>query len=134
MDYLLKSALISATLYAFYKAFLERETFFQSNRFYFIGGIFIALLLPLVLIPVEVIVQTSSNIAVNEATPIIHEIENTAFVDTIYKEAPFDWLNPLFSIYWLGVGVFSLKFVSEIIALFYLIHHNHNYLYRLYLS
>jgi len=124
MDYLLKSALISVTLFAFYKAFLERETFFQSNRIFFIVGIFTSLLLPLVLIPIEVVVQAPINTTIKEVIPLVKEIKNIPFVETIYNVRSFDWTSLIFSIYWFGVGIFTLKFVSEILTLFYLIYKN----------
>jgi len=51
MEYLLKFSAILGLFYVFYKLFLEKETFFNSIRGYFILGILTALFLPFIVIP-----------------------------------------------------------------------------------
>ena len=48
---LLKASIIIAMLLAFYKIFLEKESFFATNRVYLIGCIIFAFTLPFVSIP-----------------------------------------------------------------------------------
>lgn len=124
MDYLLKSTLLSATLYAFYKAFLERETFFQSNRLFFVIGIFIALFLPLLLIPIEVVVETQDNLATPDFIPLLNEVDHTKIGGVVLLEDTIDWMTILLQIYVIGVGIFTLKFLSEVVALAHLIYTN----------
>lgn len=45
--YILKANGLLLVLYLFYKMFLQRETFVRANRVYFLGGIVLSLLLPL---------------------------------------------------------------------------------------
>ena len=54
MEYLIKSSAITIIFYVCYKLFLQKETFFQSNRWFLISGIVIAFTLPFLVIPVYV--------------------------------------------------------------------------------
>ncbi len=47
MAYLIKSAILVAVFYLFYLVFLRNETFFRFNRYYFLAGMILSLLLPL---------------------------------------------------------------------------------------
>jgi len=58
MEYLLKASAIIGIFYICYKFFLERETFFESNRWFLLTGLAIALVLPLVVIPIHITVET----------------------------------------------------------------------------
>jgi len=46
--YILKANGLLLVLYLFYKLFLQKETFVHANRIYFLGGIVLSLLLPLI--------------------------------------------------------------------------------------
>lgn len=54
MEYLIKSSAITIIFYLCYKLFLQKETFFQSNRWFLLSGIVIAFTLPFLVIPVYV--------------------------------------------------------------------------------
>lgn len=54
MEYLIKSSAITIIFYVCYKLFLQKETFFQSNRWFLLSGIVIAFTLPFLVIPVYV--------------------------------------------------------------------------------
>ncbi len=54
MEYLIKSSAITIIFYVCYKLFLQKETFFQSNRLFLLSGIVIAFTLPFLVIPVYV--------------------------------------------------------------------------------
>ncbi len=54
MEYLLKSSAIIILFYLCYKLFLQRETFFTSNRWFLITGLFTAIAIPFIVIPVYV--------------------------------------------------------------------------------
>jgi hypothetical protein len=130
MEYLLKSALISAILFAFYKAFLQSDTFFASNRLFFFVGIFLAIFLPLLIIPVEVYItvpQTSQIIQNSTYT----QTNNTDIANTIVKTTnSIDWLSILLRIYWTGTLLFSLKLLLELASLAHLIYSNPKKKYR----
>ena len=73
MDYLLKASAILAIFYLFYKVVLHKETFFQSNRFFLLGGIITSLILPLIVIPVyvEQVITPIQNYAFTQASGIV---------------------------------------------------------------
>ena len=48
---LLKASIIIAVLLFFYKVFLEKESFFAINRFYLIGCVILAFVLPFITLP-----------------------------------------------------------------------------------
>jgi len=48
---LIKSSLVIAILLAFYKLFLEKESFFKNNRIYLFGGLIMAFTLPFITLP-----------------------------------------------------------------------------------
>ena len=57
MEYLIKASVVVAIFYCCYNLFLQRDTFFQSNRWFFIIGLITAILIPLVVIPIYIPVQ-----------------------------------------------------------------------------
>ena len=61
MEYLLKATAITALFYLCYVLFLKQDTFFESNRWFLLSGLFAMVCLPWVIIPVYV----------EQATPIV---------------------------------------------------------------
>ncbi|MBU2940279.1 hypothetical protein KO494_12090 [Lacinutrix sp. C3R15] len=114
MEYLLKASAITALFYVCYKLFLQRETFFKSNRWYLLTGILATLLLPLLVIPVY-IDNPHTNIDLSRFSENIN-LTSTSTLD--YTFIVFS------SIYMLGVAVFSFKLVFEFISLYRLIPKN----------
>lgn len=53
----LESALVLATFWIIYRSFLSNETFFHFNRYFLIGGIFLAFILPCFQIRYEVAIE-----------------------------------------------------------------------------
>ena len=107
MEYLLKASGIIAIFYGFYKIVLQRETFFQSNRWFLLIGIIIALTLPYIIIPIyaENTPQSLQGFTVlNSASSVIEE-------NTI------NWLDILSYIYVLGVALLSGKLILNLISL-----------------
>lgn len=80
LDYLLKANLLLAFFGVFYLIFLKRETFYQLNRWYFIGSIVVSITAPLITFTKTVFVE-----------PIIVEnyvnAKQTAFSNNPVKEA-----------------------------------------------
>lgn len=112
MDYLLKSSGLVIVLFLFYYFFLKNETFFKSIRSYFLIGLIIVVAIPLVEIPiyVEQAVNNLSSINFNEIP----------LKETVIEE-PFNWVQLFTSVYLLGVVIFSLKFLIQLISLGYLL-------------
>ena len=57
LDYILKANLLLIFFGLFYLIFLKRETFYQLNRWYFIGSIIVATTAPLVTFTKTVFVE-----------------------------------------------------------------------------
>ena len=72
MEYLLKASAIIAIFYICYKIFLQGETFFESNRWFLLAGLFTAFTIPFVVIPIY-------------TTQTAIEIPNAAFTTTVSK-------------------------------------------------
>ncbi len=115
MDYLLKSSAIIALFYISYRLFLQRETFFESNRWFLFIGLIIAAALPSVVIPIYI-----------EYTPAA--TNNTFMVSDIAdlstQDEPFNWLQLGLWIYSIGVCFFLGKFLIELTSLQRLIKKN----------
>ena len=100
MEYLLKVSAVIIIFYIMYKLFLQRDTFFESNRWFLIIGLLSSLIIPLFVIPVYINYTPVElpNFTINE-TVITENIEN-----------PFNLLDYLPIIYGLGIVFFSVKF------------------------
>ena len=86
LDYILKANLLLIFFGLFYLIFLKRETFYQLNRWYFIGSIIVSISAPLVTftktvfvepIPVEYFVNDNETVFVNEV------VKESSFLETI---------------------------------------------------
>ena len=108
MEYFLKFSAIIALFYIFYKVFLERETFFQSIRGFFILGIILAFALPLLIIPeyvyLEPIVSTSQMVQAGT------ESQTTT-------DKAFEPMIILFGLYGAGALFFALRFILQLSSL-----------------
>ena len=114
MEYLIKSSAILAIFYFCYNLFLQRDTFFQSHRWFFIVGLITAILIPLVVIPIYITVQPQE---------FIYTVSNLAYSNenTI---TPIDWNRVLTTIYFLGVSIFATRLLIHIYSLVSLIIRN----------
>ena len=54
MEYLLKVSAVTVIFYVFYKIFLQRDTFFESNRWFLLIGLITSVFIPLFVIPIYV--------------------------------------------------------------------------------
>ncbi|WP_104736186.1 M56 family metallopeptidase [Hanstruepera ponticola] len=113
MDYLLKSSAIIALFYLSYRLFLQRETFFGSNRWYLFIGLVTAALLPTLVIPVYI-----------EYTPIVNSSSVYFAEATTSTPEPFDWAKLMGSVYIVGLIFFSCKLIIELLSLRRLINNN----------
>ncbi|WP_458629055.1 M56 family metallopeptidase [Winogradskyella sp. PC D3.3] len=111
MEYLLKASAVIALIYFCFYLFLKKETFFEHNRWFLLTGLLLALIFPLIVIPVYITVeptttQVSSFIA---STP-------SSFVSTT-PEAPFDWLKLIPLLYITGLIAFAIQFIFQFSSL-----------------
>ena len=111
MEYFLKASAITALFYLCYKLFLQRETFFESNRWFLLIGVVATVGLPLLVIPIYI--ETSQHTFDISA---FTEIEST----TTLTNADYTF-TILSSIYLLGVSFFLIKLVLECTSLFHLL-------------
>ncbi|RNC86723.1 MAG: hypothetical protein ED556_04700 [Winogradskyella sp.] len=110
MEYLIKSSAVLLIFYISYRAFLQRETFFQSNRLYLLLGLFLSVVVPFIVIPIYVEYTPNSS----EYVPILN---SAVTVNTPTSVSSFDWTQLISIIYGLGVIVFSTKFLLELSSL-----------------
>ncbi|MWW24965.1 M56 family metallopeptidase [Algibacter lectus] len=107
MEYLLKVSALLAIFYVSYKVFLQRDTFFNENRWFLILGIVTAFVLPFLVIPIYI-----------EYTPV--DVPNFNNIPTEVPEnieASFNILDYLPITYLLGVIGFSIRFVIQLTSL-----------------
>lgn len=120
MEYLLKSSAVIALFYLCYNFFLKKETFFEHNRWFLLLGILAAAIFPLIIIPIEIIIEPvaipENNFIVPENTPINYQEINTA--------EPFNWINLFSTIYISGVILFLIQFVFRFGSLIVLLLRN----------
>ena len=112
MEYLLKASAVIAIFYACYKLFLQRDTFFESNRWFLLIGLITAFALPFVVIPIyiEYTPMPIQNFVINDA-PTLVEV----------TEAPFNIWQYAFVVYIIGVIIFSIRFLVQLGSLALLI-------------
>ncbi len=111
MEYLLKASAIIIIFYLSYKLFLQRITFFESNRAFLLIGLLSAFLIPLIVIPVIV-----------EAPSIL---KNTVIVDNVNNIEPakssLGFTDIISYIYIIGFIVFMVRFIFQLASLFAII-------------
>ena len=102
MDYILKAAAVLFIFCACYQLLLQKETFFQANRWFLLSGLIVACVIPLIVIPVyiEYTVTNTNNFAIN------YNNLNTAVI----LEEPFDYLQLAIWTYFAGILFFFHAF------------------------
>ena len=116
MEYLLKVSVVIAIFYFSYKLFLQRDTFFESNRWFLLLGLFTAFFIPFIIIPEYVEYTPVSLTNYNFNNIVIQNTENT-----------FSLLDFLFSAYLIGLIFFSIRFLVQTTSLFKLVFKNKSY-------
>jgi len=145
LSYLLHSSLLLAGLYLFYWLLLRKESYFQLHRWILLASVVLSLLLPLISIPAtwslwsnptqtwqqkmtatietfddnqkninapeQVIASESENTTTNN--PIANENENTPPI----SPSRFSISKIIAIVYWVGVAVFFLSFLVQLILL-----------------
>lgn len=111
MDYLLKSSALLIVFYLCYQLFLKRETFFESNRWFLLSGLIIAISFPLIVIPhyIEYSLTATSGFMVNSSL--------ASNIPMAKVEEPFDYFQLFFWLYVAGTVFFSGKLILEFLSL-----------------
>nr|WP_321247379.1 M56 family metallopeptidase [uncultured Psychroserpens sp.] len=109
MDYILKASAVLFIFYACYQLLLQKETFFQANRWFLLSGLIVACVIPLIVIPVyiEYTVTNTNNFAIN------YNNLNTAVI----LEEPFDYLQLAIWTYFAGILFFFGKLIIDFLSL-----------------
>lgn len=116
--YLLKSTICLGILFVFYKLLLENSSTHQFKRFYLLGSLVAALLIPLLTFTTYV-----------EPSPIIpiFTLGSEQILATDTKESINYWPIVLGTIYGIGVLFFSVKFFRNLFAIIQKIRQNPKY-------
>jgi hypothetical protein len=130
--YILNVALIICTILVFYKALLRNETFYKLNRVMLMSCLVFAFILPLIHVPQQWSfrkapqepVSVSSSAAVPNtglASPM--QSGDLASIASPEQQAnffqSFDYKAAIIWIYWIGVAVFAINFIVQLLTLLY---------------
>ncbi|MFV8361432.1 M56 family metallopeptidase [Flavobacterium sp. LS1P3] len=107
--YLIKSSGLIALFYFAYYLMLRKETFFTSNRWFLLLGLFTSAVLPLVVYTKIIMVESSSKNIDWSRIPITNSIENEAF--------EINWYLISGIVYAIGIILFLGKFVFDFYSL-----------------
>ena len=137
MFYILSVALILTGCFIFYKAFLQKETFFPLNRFILLGCLALSFSIPFIPVPEQFsfrtpsstlvqLMEPSTTAKVEETTPaetVNQPIGNKAN-DTVASQPTsmfkdISLIKVLIWTYWLGVIVFGINFIVQLLILIY---------------
>ncbi|MCF7561474.1 hypothetical protein L3X39_12575 [Sabulilitoribacter multivorans] len=117
MEYLLKVSAVIAIFYFSYKLFLQRDTFFEQNRWFLLVGLIASFLVPFFVI--------NEYIEYKPITINHYNFEDATHVETAKNS--FNVFDYLPIIYILGVTFFTARFLIQISSLFLLIFNNKGY-------
>ncbi|NKI33047.1 M23/M56 family metallopeptidase [Croceivirga thetidis] len=103
--HVLKSTALTVLFLGCYLVFLRKETFFNSNRIYLLGGIIISLLLPFLKFTKVVWV---------ERQPIDYGAYNVVESAAPLVEEGFNWFGLITSVYFIGIAFFSIRLLVQL--------------------
>ncbi len=114
--YLLNASAGIALFFAVYWLFLRKETFHTSNRWFLIGSLLLAVLLPLTPVQYKVLVEAQGG------RPVVQTISDTfknipVFTGTEERSSGFSWQQAVLLVYLTGAAIFMLRLLSQTIIL-----------------
>ncbi|MFY8010151.1 MAG: peptidase M56, partial [Flavobacterium sp.] len=116
---LLKSSALIAAFYLAYHFLVRKETFFNSNRWFLLTGLFTALLLPWFNITKVVYVE-KPKIALVDL--VAYSSQNSTATPQVPVAEPFDWMSLVWIAY-LAIALFLLaRIVINFTSLFRMLH------------
>ncbi len=110
MEYLLKTSAVIALFYICYKIFLQRETFFESNRWFLLSGLVLAFIVPLIVITTYTTIDTSQYQMVNSTIGIPP-------VEDVTPNNSLSIYDILINLYFAGVIFFLGRFIIQFSSL-----------------
>lgn len=120
MDYLIKASVVIALFYLCFYFFLKKETFFQHNRRFLLIGLVIALVFPLIVIPIYIPIEP---IVIPETIYAINENTTNTIAD-IQSESVFEWASLISVLYAVGLFVLCIQFLFQFSSLILLLIRN----------
>ncbi|WP_319500467.1 M56 family metallopeptidase [uncultured Draconibacterium sp.] len=118
--YLLNASGGIVLFYLVYWLFLRNETFHAANRWFLIGSLLLAILLPLIPVRYEVLIEASEG-AKNGAHTIADTFKNIpVFKGTEESTAAFGWQQAILLIYLTGAAIFLLRLLTQTFVLIHL--------------
>ena len=114
--YLLKVNVGITMFYAFYKLFCQRDTFFQWRRFALLSFLGISFIYPLFNIQHWIKEQPAMHELADYYTHLMMEETVTLTTASVAPQLP-SALNLFIGIYFMGVGVLSLRFLIQLLSI-----------------
>lgn len=114
MDYILKTSALLFLFLVGYRLFLQKETFFSSNRWFLLIGLLISVSFPLITIPIYE-TKTVYLEAVNTVQAVPISALDPVNAITVQTSTPI-WPSVLWNLYWAGVVVFALRFLVQLVS------------------
>jgi hypothetical protein len=106
--YLLKSSGLIAVFYLAYLFLVRKETFFNSNRWFLLFGLFTSLLLPFFFIK-KIILVEKPKISMEDL--VVYSQQSTRTVQDVPVVEAFDWMQ----LFWFGYIIIACALVIKII-------------------
>jgi hypothetical protein len=103
--YLIKSSGLIGMFYLAYYLLLRKETFFNSNRWFLLAGLFTSLGLPFLVFTKIILVETNLNSLDLSNIPLTAPIQNEVF--------EINWFLVIAIVYAIGIVFFVSKFISD---------------------
>ncbi len=116
--YLFQVTMVWGLLYLFYYLFLGKETFFKTNRIYLLGVLVAGLVLPFVQAALQ---DAEVGLQVVRLPVITITNQETPLLESAAQAPSFDLKYWLLVVYWIGVGVMSLRLLRDFIGLVWMI-------------
>ncbi|MDC0006832.1 hypothetical protein OAE07_02535 [Winogradskyella sp.] len=108
MEYLIKASAVITLFYLCFYFFLKKETFFEHNRKFLLIGLLIAIVFPLIVIPIYIPVEPMLQ---QESFFVIQESANHNA--PVVTENRFNWMHLLPIIYGIGLILFFIQFLFQ---------------------
>jgi hypothetical protein len=128
MPYIIHAGLILAACLVFYKILLQRETFFRLNRWVLMFCLVLSFGLPLIEVPQQWSFQRAEApvavpvAAIDKDQPASAPAVDTSATGNKTEKKGIEWATVIawmFRLYWLGVIIFGINFLLQIITLLY---------------
>ena len=123
---LLKSSACLVAFMVFYKLFLEKESFHHFKRFYLLGALLVSIGIPFITFTQYIEVEPIQNFVLFQSIEFSNTETITPEITTWQDYIP----TILWGIYFIGVILFSFRFVLNLRAIFHRIKTNPKHQYR----